>query len=256
VGGFAGGHAGNFIVDGLQQEGIRWAFTRTPFESRTCLSIVDRQTGSLTEIYEKGEPIPAEAREALLLHYTQLLPQAELVILSGSLPQGLAPDFYVALIQAARAAGKPVFLDASGEALRLGVEQGKPDMIKPNRSELQAIWQGRLADMQDIVSAARALAQAGGMKVAVSLGADGLVYADGERAWLAAPPQVAALSAVGSGDCLLAGLAIGCVRGWPVEETLRLAVAMGAANTLMLGAGRFRKEDVERLLPEVTITAQ
>src|SRR3990172_2248846 len=63
VAGWVGGFAGQFIEVGLRGEDIQTAFVYTDFESRTCLSILDPENNSLTEIYEKGDPLPAEKVE-------------------------------------------------------------------------------------------------------------------------------------------------------------------------------------------------
>ena len=63
------------------------------------------------------------------------------------------------------------------------------------------------------------------------------------------------MNPVGSGDCLLGGLAVGLARGASAEEALRLGVACGAANAATPETGFVRREDVEALLPRVTATA-
>src|SRR5512147_2165609 len=58
VSGWVGGFAGQFIETELKLEGIQTDFVQTDFESRTCTSILDREKGTMTEIYEKGEAVP------------------------------------------------------------------------------------------------------------------------------------------------------------------------------------------------------
>jgi tagatose 6-phosphate kinase len=58
-------------------------------------------------------------------------------------------------------------------------------------------------------------------------------------------------SAVGSGDCLTAGLAVAHDRGHDWRQALRLGVACGAANCLRPELGMIHRADVERLLPTV-----
>jgi len=70
VTGWVGGHAGAFITDGLASEGIETAFVQVSPESRTCLSIVDPVNATLTELYERGEPIAPEALDRFLNWYT------------------------------------------------------------------------------------------------------------------------------------------------------------------------------------------
>jgi tagatose 6-phosphate kinase len=252
VTGWIGGHAGRFIEDGLRTEGIGAAFTRARGESRTCLSLYDAATGALTEIYERGEPITPAAQAAFIRRYRGLVRQVNLVTLSGSLPPGVPPDLYAALIGLAHDAGIPVFLDSSGEPLRLGLA-ARPELVKPNRDELAGLMGRDLTDNDAIAAAARALAAEHGARVVVSLGRYGALMFTGRGNWQATPPRLDSLAAVGSGDALLAGLAAGWVRGYSAEDMLRLGSAAGAANTLTEGAGRARRDHIDEIMPRVIV---
>jgi fructose-1-phosphate kinase PfkB-like protein len=97
----------------------------------------------------------------------------------------------------------------------------------------------------------RALGARGIGMVVVSLGAAGAVAVrDGEaaHAWVSVSEAV---HPVGSGDCLLAGVAVGLARGADMEEGL--GVACGAANTVTAETGWLRHEDVDALRPRVSI---
>jgi tagatose 6-phosphate kinase len=253
VSGWVGGHAGKFLEEALQEEGIQTAFVHTKQESRTCLSIVDPLNGTLTEIYEKGRPVSAEDLQAFIHLYQEWLGQVDLVTLSGSLPAGVPPRFFADLANQAREAGVRVVLDTSGPALRLGVEEGRPYMLKCNRIELSELIGKPLADLDDIKLAARALAERHAMLVVVTLGAAGAIAVEKGRLWLAQAPRIEAVSAVGSGDAFLAGWACALLGGQTFAEALRLAVAAGSANALQLGAGRLNLEDVERLRGQVVV---
>ena len=52
------GHAGSWVVDQLEVRGIRGWFVRVDGEKRTCLSVLDRASGELTEFYEPGLVLP------------------------------------------------------------------------------------------------------------------------------------------------------------------------------------------------------
>ncbi|MGN0758903.1 MAG: PfkB family carbohydrate kinase, partial [Candidatus Ventricola sp.] len=60
-------------------------------------------------------------------------------------------------------------------------------------------------------------------------------------------------STVGAGDSVVAALALAAVRGMTPEETMRLAMATGAANVMCSGTQPASREDVEALLPRVTL---
>lgn len=252
--GFAGGNAGRFIIDDLAARGIETDFVATHGENRTCLAVVDPVGNTLTEIREQGPELTAEQAGAFVAKFRFLLPQVDLVIISGSLPPGIPADFYGRLVREAYQIGQVrCIVDASGKAL-LGALPAQPYMVKPNRDELQE-WVGAgLPDEQALLAAARKLMQAGPLVVAVSLGADGLLLVSPEGAWRAVPPRVNAVNTVGSGDSLVAGLAAGLMRGLPAEEILRLAVGCGTANALTDTVAEVNPEDVARIAPKVQIT--
>ena len=209
----------------------------------------------MTELYETGEAVPAEKTGELKQIFTRLLAGAEFVTLSGSLPPGVPTGFYAELLQMARAAGVPAALDCSGPALRQGLETGCPALIKPNQAEFQALVGRPLHDLAEFIAAARETAAAYHTLVVLSLGAKGAVAVQNDQAWHARPPRIPVTSAVGSGDTLLAGVAQGLVRGAALADALRQGVAAGTANALTVGAGRFTRQDYERLLAGVEISA-
>jgi tagatose 6-phosphate kinase len=253
VAGWVGGYAGQFIADGLHREGIATDFTPTDFESRTCLSILDEATGALTEIYENGESLPPERVTALVAQFRAMVGRYTAVTLSGSLPPGAPSDLYATLIGLAHEAGVPVYLDSSKEALRLGVA-ARPFLIKPNQAEISALTARPLPALADCAAAAAEVAARYETIVLLSLGKDGAIVARPGEVLRAYTPPVQAQSAVGSGDCMLAGVVFGFSAGLPLATAVRYGVAAGAANTLRLGAGRFTLADWRRILPQVVVT--
>jgi tagatose 6-phosphate kinase len=175
------------------------------------------------------------------------------VTLSGSLPPGVGADFYVELLTIAHGAGVPALLDTSGEPLRRGLEEGRPRLIKPNATELAALVGVEPQGPAEAAEAAAELSVRHKVAVVVSLGAQGAVVADGQTRLHVRPPAVDAVSAVGSGDCTLAGLARGLARGLSLAEAAADGVAAGAANALSVGGGSFSRDDFVRIRAQVTI---
>jgi len=252
VTGWVGGYAGQFIEDGLHREGIATDFVHTDFESRTCLSILAPTSHTITEIYENGEPVPPDQIDALREHFRAIIGRYAAVTFSGSLPTGAPPGFYRDLIAIAKEAGVLTLLDSSRDPLRQGAEAG-PDLIKPNRDEVAALIGSAPQTFEQVTAAARTLARQYDTRAVISMGAEGAVASDGKMTLYARSPRVDAQSAVGSGDCMLAGLAWGLTRGLPLEESLRLGVAAGTANTLHIGAGQFTLESFEQVRSQVDI---
>jgi len=252
VSGWVGGSAGQFIENELHQEGIQTDFVLTDFESRTCTSILDREHQTMTEIYEKGEPVPAEKVEQLREHFRTIIGNYKAVTFSGSLPPGVPLDFYADLIKIAKAAGVLTFLDSSGDALRKGVE-AEPFLIKPNQTEIKSLLDDKSSDSLDYAQVAIEISTRYKINVVLSMGENGAIAAKGQEVFHVKSPRVEAKSAVGSGDCMLAGLTYGVLRGFSFEGTVASGVAAGAANTLTIGAGQFDLDDFERLRGEIHI---
>jgi tagatose 6-phosphate kinase len=250
VTGWVGGTAGQFIENGLHAEGIQTSFVHVNFESRTCLSIVDGPT--ITEIYELGEPIPPADVTAMTDHFRAIVGGYDAVTFSGSLPPGVPVDFYCDLIAIANEVGVPTFLDSSGEPLKRGVE-AQPFLVKPNEHEAAILAGGEIHTVVDCMVAARTLARRYGSIVVISLGPEGAVAAHGDEALVVQNPKVEAMSAVGSGDCTLAGLAYGFTHGFALEDALKHGIAAGTANTLTIGAGTFTPDDFEQVRAQVTL---
>jgi tagatose 6-phosphate kinase len=252
VSGWVGGFAGQFIETELKLEGIQTDFVHTDFESRTCTSILDREKGTMTEIYEKGEPVPLEKIDELREHIRKTVGKYKAMTLSGSMPQGVPSGFYADLIEIAHKENVPTFLDSSGDALCKGIEAG-PYLVKPNETEVRALLNLGSDETVDFAQAALEVSAKYGTNVLLSLGAKGAIAAKGQEVFIAKIPRVDAKSAVGSGDCTLGGLVHGVLSGLSFEESVRCGVAAGTANTLTIGAGQFKLEDFESLRGQVQI---
>jgi fructose-1-phosphate kinase PfkB-like protein len=145
-----------------------------------------------------------------------------------------------------------VALDASGEALALGVSAG-PLLVKPNRHEAGHLLGRRLDTREDAAEAAVAIAERGPRIVLLSLGADGAILHTGGRTKAVLAPAVPARNTVGAGDCLLGGFLVGFAQGWDVEQCARYAVACGTAKVLHPDTGMLAASEVETLFRAVRV---
>ncbi len=149
--------------------------------------------------------------------------------------------------------GAIVALDADGEPMREGVRLG-PHIIKPNIHELSHLIGRTIESEEEIVATSRALCDQGVETVIVSRGAKGLIVVSKEGIIKAVPPRVDVQSPVGAGDATLAGFVLARSKKRPLEDCVRLACASGAATAMTPGTELCRREDVEKILPQVQIT--
>ena len=251
--GFAGGHAGAYIEDALKPFGIRSAFYHVDAESRSCINIWDEVNQVQTEFLEPGFTLTEEDFAGFEAKFRQLVQEAKVVAMSGSVPKGLDGTAYPRLVKIVKDAGIPVILDTSGKLLEMGIE-AIPTMIKPNIDEIRMLTGKRCDDISEIIEAARAIHERGVKIVAVSLGADGSLAVGDDGIFRARVPKIDAVNTVGCGDSMIAGFALGLSKGLPLEENLRLASAISAAAAMREETGFFVMEDMEKLLPQIEIT--
>ncbi len=254
--GFLGGAIGEDCARQLEALDIEVVAVRTAASTRVNLEVIE-DSGKVTEILEPGAaPTAEETTEFLRVCSERIRDEGRtsLLVISGSLPSGVSPDFYVSLIQAARNAGARVFIDTSGEALGEGIK-ANPEFVKVNRAEAEGLLGRSLKSSQETAEAAREIIRRGSRSAAITLGKDGLVWIEHRDGpvWIARPPSAKAISTVGCGDATLAGFAYAAIQGVVGEEAIRLAAACGAANCAASAPGRINPAGVRTLLSQIEV---
>ena len=254
--GFLGGAAGEQCESGLTECGIPLTVIRTHNETRANLELISAD-GRVTEILEPGGAVTEGEVERLLTTCRDLFAESEpgtQVAMCGSLPPGAPSDLYAELIRLAHVYGCRTLLDTSGDALHQALSAA-PEFVKPNRHEASNFAGYEIDSSTTAVEVAQRFFNAGAKSVAISLGADGMIWqrAVSSDAFVAVPSPLADCSPVGCGDAALAGFAAAHERELSDEETLRLATACGSANCIADAPGRVKAGDVQRLAQEVAV---
>jgi 1-phosphofructokinase family hexose kinase len=253
--GLAGGKTGMRIVEELTAEAILNDFVRIEDESRTSTAIVDPTGGSYTEVNEWGPHVSPDELEMLLEKLTYLSRSADYVIFAGSLPRGVEDGFYGEAVRELNRRGVLTVLDSEGEPLRKGT-QSEPFLVSPNEREAEGLVGQEFHDDDDFLAGLDAIAELGARNVLITResGCWALLRTEREpHRYRALAPRVDPVSAVGSGDVLLAGFVAARLEDRSDEEALRAAVAAGTASTLELGAGRFEPREAGRLVAGVQV---
>jgi len=236
--GLLAGHAGRWVAQTLEAQGVHGEWAWGAGETRSSLSVADRTTGRLTEFYENGQTVSEQEWRAVEAIVGSLLPAADWIALAGSLPAGATG--YPELIRGAPAHGTRCAVDSRGRALAEAVDAGV-ELVKINVHEAAELV-GAPVDGADQAAraAARIRARAGGdgHAVAITLGEAGMVGVDfGGRSWRGTL-DVRGRYPVGCGDTFLAGLLVGLERGVSWDRAAAVALGAAAANAEMPGAGR------------------
>ncbi len=228
--GLVGGATGDLITADLARSGVRTRFTAISGESRRVLEVADAQRGQTTILDESAPYITTEELGRFAADYRKLMTEATAAVLCGTLPAGLPPEIYGSLVTYAAEAGVPAIIDAEGPALSYGASR-RPALVIPVPGQVDVA----------------ALVAGGVPAVAVVSDHDVHVVTAG-RDWRGTLDGHSRLP--GSRDALVAGLVSGVVPGWSWPDTLRHAIALGAA---VGSSGEVDLDAYDMLLPEVVL---
>jgi 6-phosphofructokinase 2 len=250
--GFIGGFDGEALKHLLRQQGVPFDFTPIKGEIRSNFIITDLKTRRQTRIDAPGPHISRDELRKFIDKITRIKTKPDFLILAGSVPPGVPADIYRQLIETAKESGIKTVLDSDNKWLKEGIK-AKPNVIKPNVHEAEELLEIQLRDEAAIIDAVKALVSKGIEVATISRGKDGLIVATKEKVLKVTSPQVEVRSTVGAGDSAIAGLVLKLSQGQGIEEASQWAAAAGTAATLTPGTELCRREDVERLLPQVKV---
>ncbi len=225
----------------------RWIETETP--TRVCTTILDKSTGVTTELVEESRTPTEQALADFEAAFAEESQDADIVVLSGSLPPGVPTDFYAKLLE--RTSCRAV-LDIRGPEL-LEALPCRPFLVKPNREELGKTFGRDLSNDDDAIAAVRQT---------VELGADWVVLTDGSRPVIigfdgglfraSSPEDLSVVNPIGCGDCLAAGIAVALEGGRTPINAIRFGLGAAIDNVEQLLPARLNRARVEAVARWVT----
>jgi len=247
----AGGLSGQMLSNLLDSEGLHHQSISINGLTRENFIVLEKSTGQQYRFGMPGPMLVDSEWRRCLEEISNLLSQVDYLVASGSLPPGAPPDFYGRIARLARECGTRLLVDASGEALRLAVEEGV-FLIKPNLREFAELTgQERVDELLEEHLARELVSSNKSEAVVVSLGAAGVLVASAEGTERVRAPLVPIRSKVGAGDSTVAGIVFALARGQSWREAIRFGVAAGAAAVMTPGTELCRREDAERLYEQL-----
>ncbi len=235
------------IYDILERENIGAYGVKADGILRTNTKIL---SGSVvTELNEPGPLVTdkqiAEMTDLLINQNT-----GGCLVLTGSMPKGMSPDFYGTII---KSSGRTCILDADGANFREGIKAG-PYLTKPNIDELEMYAGKTIADEKEILSICAEMIDRFGVRlIAVSMGGDGVILTDGSVSLKADGMKVKVASTVGAGDAMVGGFAKAIDEKLPMEEMLRTGAAAATAKVMTEGTSPIEKSLFDELYGKISI---
>lgn len=224
---------GDFLLDLLDARGIgRAGVIRDPESSTSATVVLVSSDAERTFIHCPGASgaIRADELDPAVVYAGRALHIAGALVM-----EQLDGEPAARILAEARARGLhtsvDTVFDATGRWQRVLTCLAHADLVCLGLAEAQAITGER-----EPARAAAWLRARGAHDVAVKLGPDGCFVAGAGFEGPVPPVEVEAVDGTGAGDAFVAGLLYGRLEGWPLERAARLANAVGALATTVVGA--------------------
>jgi 1-phosphofructokinase len=243
--GFIGGFTGKYVVDFLEDEGVATDFIVVDGDTRINVKIKSKEE---TEINAPGPEIK-EKYLLKLINKIHSLQADSFIVLAGNVQSSLPSNAYGQIMKSSKN-NKDFIIDAVGQVL-LESLQYKPLLVKPNKEELEDLFQVKIDSLEEAVFYGKKLLTLGAQNVIVSLGKEGALLLNNEMECYASAPVGKAVNTVGAGDSLIAGFLRKYVEVKNILEAFRYGVAAGSATAFSMDL--CKKNEVEKLLSQVKL---
>lgn len=240
-----GGNGVQEFIDLCDAEHIKLAYFTTESPIRTCINIVNNEKKTSTEIVEEPLPVEEGAGARAFDLFDSLVPDTDALIITGTRARGYGADLYPRMVRRAKEKGKLVVLDMRGDDLRNSLA-ARPDVIKPNLSELMAtVENGRVvlenensdALFETVRSVTKNIFDTYGAKSVISRGKfDTWVY-DGSEFFALPNKDVPVVNTIGCGDALTAGMTHRLLAGDSLKEAVSFGMECALKNAQSLRHG-------------------
>ncbi|RLQ95360.1 1-phosphofructokinase [Falsibacillus albus] len=228
--GFVGGFTGKYISDFLEKEQIITNFVEVDGTTRINVKI---KAEDETEINANG-PCITDHDLQLFLKRLDSLKAGDALVLAGSIPRSVSPDFYQSIANQIKDKDVRLIIDAEKKLLE-PVLENRPFLIKPNHHELGEFFGVKIDSTESAIYYGKKLLEKGVQNLIVSMAAKGAILFHENQILLADVPDGELISSVGAGDSMVAGFLAGIQKGMPIKDAFKLAASAGSATAFSLG---------------------
>jgi 1-phosphofructokinase family hexose kinase len=226
----------------FQEMGVPHRLIVTRASTRVCTTLLDRTTGTITELVENGRPLAADELAQYRAAYAEEAARAEVAVIAGSLPVDTPETFYRELLSLTPC---PAVLDFRGPGLLSALDL-RPYVIKPNREELARTLGQPLSSDEELCRAMQSLNARGARWVVITAGSRPVWVSSATAVYrLRPPPAGPVVNAIGCGDAMAAAIAWATRNGRPLLDAVRLGIAAAAANLRQMFPCHFDPSRIE-----------
>lgn len=245
----SGGSSGEMLEELVAKEKLESSVIKTKNWTRENFIAFENTSKAQYRFGFPGNEFSDDEKVEILQTIKEL--KTDYLVISGSLNEGLATNFYQKIAEIAKESNIKVIVDTSGEALQKVLETGVY-LIKPNIGELAKLIGVERLELPEVEKAAKQLIENKSAEiVVVSLGADGAILVTKDETHLVKAPKVEKKSTVGAGDSMVGGMVWALSQNKTLKEVIQIGVCCGTAATMNEGTQLFKVEDVINLLDEI-----
>ena len=231
--GFIAGFTGREIKQRVEAFGIKTDFVNIPDKfSRINVKLQTSKDGKIVEetaINGEGPKI-SEHEINEFMEKIEKIKKDDFIVLAGSVSRNMKNDIYEKICIKVKEKGAKIVADATGKLL-LNVLKHNPFLIKPNKKELEEIFQKEMKTDEEVVVYAKKLQEMGAENVLISMDKDGaILITKNQKLLYSEAPKGKVINSVGSGDSMVAGFITGFLKHNDYEKALKMGIAAGSAS--------------------------
>jgi tagatose 6-phosphate kinase len=250
-----GGASGAALAEDFEATGATAEWVTSGVSTRLCTTLIEAGAAQTTELVENSPAVTHQELARYSKTFAGKAGNADVIVLSGSLPTDTPRSFYRDLLTSA--AGSPAPAIDGGTARLVFDFRGpelleclsfRPFLVKPNREELASTVGRALDDDAAVLKAMRELNRGGARWVLVTNGGEPAWLTSEDEMWQVRPPgDVQLVNPIGCGDSVAAGIAVGLAEQKSVQECVSLGFGAAAANLERMECARFESRRAREL---------
>ncbi|HEY5967857.1 MAG TPA: 1-phosphofructokinase family hexose kinase [Chitinophagaceae bacterium] len=248
----AGGYTGKFFNELLVQEQIPSIIIKAENPLRENVIVFEESSNNQFRFGFPGAKL-LEHEWVQCIDAINEIADAEFLVASGSLPEGVPDDIFARLATISKKKNLKLVVDTSKTALQHAANEGVY-MLKPNLTELSSLLGKKELSLDEVVAAGKEIIAKKFCEVLlVSLAEKGAMLFTKDKELKVSSPKVEKKSTVGAGDSMVAGFVLSLSHGKTFEDALRYGVACGTAATMNSGTELCNKKDADALFQKIVI---
>jgi 1-phosphofructokinase family hexose kinase len=249
---FVGGSTGKELNEILHSECIHSVSVHTQSKTREALIFIDESLKSITSCFSLNSHVTSKEADEFKTRLEKMIPNYEMIILSGSSPCKETDSIFPSAIEWANKHDKIVICDTYGNHLNDCIKSS-PTIIHNNIEEIEKSLNLNLRSEEEKSNFLNTLYKNNIKQAYLSDGKNPFFASNFDYHFRITPPPVKSVDSTGSGDAFTSGIAFGWHNDLIFEDTMKTAVALGAANAMEFDVCNVKINDFEDLKTSVII---